>query len=145
MTSTRYDCMVRRSLPLGVVLALTLIGSSAPAQKSGEAGVLLDAAAAKPLLSDRDWTTTVASGTVRYWTWNSDGSVCLRLMEKEAKKCDDTGRWKFDRNHVCYELSWWGESVGLKSKCFRILDRGEGRYVALENSDVPFFEFRVSR
>lgn len=105
----------------------------------------LGAEKSKNLVSGHTWirkpTNAVA---VSYWSWNSDGTVCLRLFDKQGK-CDDTGRWKMDGERVCYELGWWGGTWGIKSACFRVAELGKGQYAALEESGIVQFEFTVSK
>jgi len=105
----------------------------------------LDAKAAKSLTSDRVWQIKKPRGPgYDYWSWKSDGSVCVRLGEKTGK-CADTGRWKLDGERLCYELTWWGETErgGLKSACFRISDQGKGHYGALQDNEMTLLEFSV--
>lgn len=117
----------------------------APCATPQAAPAVLDAKAAASLLSDRLWhLKPTGAASVYYWTWKSDKTVCVRF-EEQSTKCDDTGRWKFDGDHVCYELTWWGESLGFRSDCFRIVDRGKGSYEAIEDNGLTIFEFSVSR
>jgi hypothetical protein len=44
---------------------------------------------------------------------------------------------------MCYELTWWGASMGRKSACFRIVDKGKNRFEALQDSGFTLFEFSV--
>jgi hypothetical protein len=105
--------------------------------------VTLDALAAKAVTSDRVWQVKKPRGPGHdYWAWKSDGSVCVRLGEN-AGKCADTGRWTLQAEKVCYELSWWGEAQGLKSTCFRISDKGKGRYAWVTDNALAFHEFSV--
>ncbi|MDH3282356.1 MAG: hypothetical protein OEQ18_14670 [Gammaproteobacteria bacterium] len=107
------------------------------------AAATLDAKAARRLISDRMWQQKAPAGPgYIYWSWKSDGSVCLRT-EDENGKCADTGRWKLDGDRLCYELTWWGASAGRKSACFRISDQGKGRYEALQDNGLTFFTFSV--
>jgi len=107
------------------------------------AAATLDAKAARSLISDRMWQQKAGSGPgYNYWSWKSDGSVCLRTDAKSGK-CADTGRWKLDAERLCYELTWWGASIGRKSACLRISDQGRGRYEALQDNGLTFFEFSV--
>lgn len=103
----------------------------------------LDAKAASSLISGRMWQQQAAHGPGKvYWSWKSDGSVCLRTDETSSK-CADTGRWNLEGERMCYELTWWGASVGRKSACFRIVDRGKGKFEALQDSGFSLFEFSV--
>jgi hypothetical protein len=135
---------VRRSMAAALFLALAVFAVPAPTQKANPPGRVLDGKAARELLSNRLWNLRPSSGALYYWTWKSDGSVCVRF-EKDGKTCGDTGQWKLDGNRVCYELAWWGESMGFNKACFRIADRGKGRYAAIEDNDVHVFDFTVAR
>jgi len=103
----------------------------------------LGAEAAKSLISGHTWRQPQPHGSaILHWSWNSDGSVCLRT-EGATGKCADTGRWKLEGGRLCYELTWWGESIGRKSTCFRVSDEGGKRYKALEDNGFTLFEFSV--
>jgi len=104
---------------------------------------ILDAKAAGSLTSERTWQQPQAHGTGQiYWSWKSDGSVCLRT-EGTTGKCADSGRWKLEGGRLCYDLTWWGKSVGRNSACFRISRKGEKRYEALQDNGLTLFEFSV--
>ena len=64
------------------------------------------------------------------WSWGEDKSVCLRLLGLR-EYCSDTGTWKIDDNVLCYELTWWGESYGIRKNCFTVVALDGGRYEAL--------------
>lgn len=103
----------------------------------------LDAKAAKNLISNRTWQANkVADSGYSYWSWKSDGSVCLRDGSKTGK-CDDTGSWKLEDDRFCYELTWWGKSIGLDSACFRIADQGKGHYLGIKDNGLESLSFSV--
>ncbi len=105
----------------------------------------LDAKAARSLISDQTWQQKFMTGPGGVlWSWKSDGSVCLRTEGKNSK-CADTGRWKLDRERLCYELTWWGASENRKSACFRISNQGLGYYNAIKDDGVTAFEFSVAK
>lgn len=105
----------------------------------------LDSEMTKKLLSDQTWVRKAyAGGRDSYWSWKSDGTVCVRLFGRKGK-CDDTGRWKKDGERVCYQMEWWSDHGGEKSACFRIAHAGKGRYEALEANGLVMFEFTVSK
>jgi len=103
----------------------------------------LGAKAANDVISGRTWQANkVAASGQSYWTWKSDGSVCLREGSKSGK-CDDTGRWKLEGDRFCYELTWWGKSIGLDSACFRIADQGKGHYLGIKDNGLEGLSFSV--
>lgn len=103
----------------------------------------LNAKAARSMISNRTWQQPQAHGSGQiYWSWKSDGSVCLRTEDKNSK-CADTGHWKLDGERLCYELTWWGKSAGRNSACFRISDQGKGRYEAIQDNGLTLFNFSV--
>jgi len=105
----------------------------------------LDAKAAKDLTANRVWQIRRSrTSGFDYWSWNSDGSVCVRLGENTGK-CADTGRWKLDGQRICYDLTWWGETQELKSLCFRISEQSKGRFAWLSDRDITFHEFTVAK
>lgn len=77
-----------------------------------------------------------------YWSWKSDGSICLRTEDKDSR-CADTGQWKLEAERLCDELTWWGATDGRKSACFRITDLGKGHYEAMQDCGFALFEFSV--
>ena len=118
--------MKSRHLLLHSGLAILLgLGVGLPADGQTVAKTL-DAAEVRSLTMGRTWEAK-AGPTTSYWTWNADGTVCLRLNEKTGK-CADTGKWRLDDERICYELTWYGEAYQLKSACFLIADKGAGRY-----------------
>jgi hypothetical protein len=134
---------------LNALIFVLLLGGwvARPAAAQNEAkaakAVTLDADAAKGVTSDRVWQVKKPRGPGHdFWSWKSDGSVCVRLGENTGK-CADTGRWTLQAEKVCYQLSWWGEVHGLKSTCFRISEQGKGRYVWLTDNAIPIHEFSV--
>lgn len=112
---------------------------------SAIAAATLDAKAAKDLISDRTWQQKkFDSPGYNYWSWKSDGAICLRLNENTGK-CSDTGRWKLEGDRMCYEVTWLFKSGGGNSACFRIADQGKGRYGALQDNGLTLFEFTVAK
>ena len=104
---------------------------------------IVDARVARDLVSDRVWQQKPSAGpNYRYWSWKSDGSICIRTDDK-ADKCGDTGRWKLDAERLCFDLRWGGLNRGMKSACFRITDQGKGRYEALQDNGLTLFEFTI--
>jgi len=130
------DVDVRR---LMIAALLTL----APGVARTATANVLEASAAKALITDRTWQQQQAHGPGKlYWTWKSDGSACLRIDDGQGK-CTDTGKWKLEGNRMCYELTWWGATVGRKSACFRITDKGKNQFEAVQDNGLPLFEFSV--
>lgn len=119
------------------ILLVTLLGATAAAAAT------LDAKATKSLVSDRVWQQKPSAGpNYRYWSWKSDGSICIRTDDKSAK-CGDTGHWKLNSERLCYDLKWGGLTYGAKSACFQIVDQGKGRYEALQDNGLTLFQFTV--
>lgn len=105
----------------------------------------LDSRGTKSLLSDHTWQIKfITTGTVVYWTWRSDGSVCPRSNTIDSE-CIDKGAWRLDGDRVCYQLTWLGATAGFKAQCFRVVDRGQGHYEASLDSGLPFWEFSVAK
>jgi hypothetical protein len=102
----------------------------------------LDTKAAHSLVAGHTWQWKAPHGGYNYFSWKADGSVCLQLEER-GTKCADPGRWTLDAGRLCYELTWWGGSAGVKSACFRVSHRGNGRYEAISDNGLTFMEFSV--
>ncbi len=129
---------IYRASQLSILFALAASFSSMHAIAAN-----LDAAAAKLLTNDRMWQQQQAHGPGKlFWAWKSDATVCLRTDSKTGK-CADTGKWKLDGDRLCYELTWYGKSSGRDSACFRVSDRGNGKYEAIQDNGIPLFEFSV--
>ena len=128
----------------GIAGAAALIAAAIFLPCSPASAEALDAAAVGKLVSGSTWQQKGWSGpTYIYWTWNPDGSVCLR--DEKAGSCIDTGRWRLDGNSVCYELTWWGKSYGMSARCFRVAAKGDGRYDMLLVDGVTPIEFTIAR
>ena len=119
-----------------LVLAFAAFSLCAPV-----AADTLDAKALRNLVSGHSWQQVNISGGYLYWTWNPDGSVCLR--QEATGSCMDTGRWKLDGDSMCWELSWWGKSGGYNAKCIRVAGKGDGRYQMIPVDGVTTFDFTI--
>ena len=125
-------------ISLCAALAVTTLAIAKDGDKQ-----FLDAKAAKGLISDRTWQANkIAASGYNYWSWKSDGSVCLRL-ESKTGKCDDTGHWKLEGDRFCYEVTWWSKSYGLNSSCFRIQDEGKGHYRGIKDNGLDGLLFSI--
>ncbi len=120
---------------LGLALVL-LISSQAAAET-------LDSAALEKLALQGTWASeNRARGN---WSWNKDKTVCLRIGDTEGN-CADTGTWVINNNVICYELTWWGETMGNRKACFTTQALGGGRYELLHHGGAmvsTFFYFKV--
>jgi len=94
------------------------------------------ATSAEPQALNKDALTKLAlQGTWQterfgHWSWGEDNSVCLRLLGLD-EDCSDNGTWKIDKDVLCYELTWWGESYQIRKNCFTVVSVDSGRYEAL--------------
>jgi hypothetical protein len=104
----------------------------------------LDAQATKSLVSGHTLQVKFGSGVVAFWTWGSDGSLCAR-QDAIDSACIDNGTWKVEGDRLCYELTYLGASDGWKSNCLRIVDNGQGRYEAVQENGLTFWEFSVAK
>ena len=80
-----------------------------------------------------------------YWSWKKDKSVCIRLIEKNAK-CADTGTWTINDNVICYEFTWWGKAYDVRKNCFTVHALGDDHYEALYHGGAmvsTFIKFEV--
>lgn len=95
-------------------LFLSMIVTSPTAAVSQEQ----DATAAKEIALQGVWDAH-AEG-YGYWTWDKDGSVCLRLNDP-AGDCADSGTWAMKGDSICYEFEWWGEGEDVKAACISVI------------------------
>ena len=99
----------KRLASLGLILTLGLLANS-PAEAQE-----LDSAAIQNLALQGTWAAE--NPEWGNWSWNKDETVCLRVGDTEGK-CADTGTWVINDNVICYELTWWGGTVGDRKNCF---------------------------
>lgn len=122
---------------LGLVLTLGLLPiSSAEAQA-------LDGEAIQKLALQSTWVAENAE--FGNWSWGADNTVCLRLSNQSGD-CADTGTWTINGDAMCYELTWWGESGGIRINCITVHALGDGHYEALYHGGAmvsTFIHFRV--
>ncbi len=127
----------KRLASLGLMLALGLLAiSPAEAQE-------LDSAAIQQLALQGTWVAE--NPEWGNWSWNKDETVCLRVGDTEGK-CADTGPWVINDNVICYELTWWGETVGDRKNCFTAQALGDGLYETLYHGGAmvsTMFFFKV--
>ena len=100
---------------------------------SGAAAQELDGGAVKDLALQGIWAAE--EDGFGYWSWNEDGSVCLRLYDPTGD-CEDTGSWAIDRDFICYELEWWGEVYGQRDTCISVVAH-EGKPYEVLIQDGP--------
>jgi len=80
-----------------------------------------------------------------YWSWSEDKTVCFRKIGADGD-CADTGTWAVDGDVMCYELTWFGESYGVRKNCFTVQKLGDGRYETLYHGVAmvsTFITFKV--
>jgi hypothetical protein len=71
------------------------------------------------------------------WDFRKDGSVCARTgASKAGDKCLDEGRWTVKDSVFCWELTWFGESFGVKSTCSTVWRVGPQR-IELRSVKTP--------
>lgn len=103
-------------------VCLMLMCSTAPIPATAQD---LDDAALSDLALRGTWQADHAE--YGFWTWSADGSLCLRIGSMDTD-CADTGTYTISDHVLCYELTWWGETVGERKGCFTVQDLGEDRY-----------------
>ena len=114
----------------------SFVGSVAAAQE-------LDGSAVEKLALQGIWAAE--EDAYGYWSWNEDGSVCLRLYEPSGD-CADAGTWAIDGDFICYELEWWGEAYGQRAACLKVVAHEGMPYEVLFHDEVlvdTMFHFTV--
>ena len=79
------------------------------------------------------------------WSWKEDKTVCFRLGDQKGD-CSDTGTWTIDGDVMCYQLSWYGKSVGINENCFTVQALGNDRYETLYHGGAmvsKYFSFNI--
>jgi hypothetical protein len=82
-----------------------------------------------------------------YWSWSDNNLVCLRFFGPDDA-CADTGVWTINGDALCYEFTWWGESLDVRKNCFTVQSKGGFHYESHYHGgalDSPFFSFIVIR
>jgi hypothetical protein len=122
---------------LALMLTLGLFANS-PAETPA-----LDGAAIQKLARQGTWVAEHAE--FGNWSWGADNTVCFRLANPIGD-CADAGTWTVNGDVMCYELTWWGESGGIKANCFTVHALGDGRYEARYHGGAmasTFINFKV--
>ena len=92
------------------------------------------------------WAGCMGGSCVTYWDWKGDGSVCARIIgAKIDEKCADKGPWRLEKNHLCWELEWYGNGGGFRKTCVFVETSGHGKFTAkrVKGFGSPFFTFSV--
>jgi len=118
----RKNSQWRRLASLGLVLTLGLLANS-PAEAQALKGTAI-----QKLALQGTWAAEDAE--FGYWSWGADNTVCFRL-NNQTGDCADTGTWRINDDVMCYELTWWGKSIGIRTNCFTVHVLGDDRYEAL--------------
>jgi len=128
---------MKASLTWTLSISMGLFAGSASAEQE------LDGSAVEKLALQGTWAAE--ENSYGYWSWNEDGSVCLRLDEPGGD-CADTGTWSIDGNFICYELEWWGEAYGQRDACLSVVAHDGTPYEVLFQGDAlvsTMFHFTV--
>jgi len=118
----RKNSQWRRLASLGLMLTLGLLANS-PAVAQAIKGTAI-----QKLALQGTWAAEDAE--FGYWSWGADNTVCFRL-NNQTGDCADTGTWRINDDVMCYELTWWGKSIGIRTNCFTVHVLGDDRYEAL--------------
>ena len=125
----------------GLLAATAVVGALGLSNVSAEG---LDAAQTQNLLAKGIWHIQIG-GVWNYFTWNEDGSLCVRMYDPAAESCDDEGSWRRDGSEVCYELTWWGSAYGQDAVCFTVepVEGGPVDFRAKEPNGMTALYFSV--
>jgi hypothetical protein len=101
----------------------------------------------KTLVSGRTWAISYSDPTNRaytyVWDFRKNGSVCARSAgSMRSDKCADEGKWSIRDERLCWELSWMGEALKLKTACSFVKKTGNDRF-ELRNEKTPELTFLV--
>ncbi len=56
----------------------------------------LNAAETEAVLLEGSWKLTDTGAVYNYWSWSSNGTLCVKANDPQAENCDDTGSWTRD-------------------------------------------------
>jgi hypothetical protein len=104
----------------------------------------------KTLVNGRTWAISYSDPTnpayTYVWDFRKNGSVCARLAgNTRSDKCADEGKWSIRDEMLCWELTWMGEALKLKTACSFVKKTGNDRF-ELRNEKTPeltFLMFKV--
>ena len=105
-------------------------------------GDKLSAEETKALMFEGPWQIE-AGGSFDYFLWDPDGTLCVKLIDPQADRCDDTGSWFINDTIVCYRLRWWGKIENQRQGCFQIVETEPGHYEALDAGGFLGLKFTV--
>ncbi len=111
---------MKTTATIAAVWAALALGGSGSAMAQD-----LDGDAIRALAARGTWHAEFAE--YGFWDWREDGTVCLWLGAPTGE-CADTGTWSVDGNVLCYELTWWGASVGERDACVTVRALDDKRF-----------------
>ena len=100
------------------------------------------------LVSGKSWALSTYGdptnpATTMVWDFRSDGTVCARFVNSRVgEKCADVGKWNLRDNLLCWDLTWFGGSAGIKTACNSVKRSGPDR-VHLHSDKAPELTFMV--
>jgi hypothetical protein len=133
-------------LCLSQLLALSLASLVIPA--SAQSPVNIEGDDLKAMVTGRTWAFSQYgdpgnAAQANVWDFRKNGSVCARAIgSKPTDKCADEGKWFIKGRMVCWELTWMGESQGMKAACSAVRKVGNDRF-ELRNEKNPDMAFAV--
>jgi hypothetical protein len=128
------------------LLELSLASLAMPA--SAQSPVNVEGDELKAMVTGRTWAFSqygdpANSAQTNVWDFRKNGSVCARAIgSKRTDKCADEGKWFIKGSTICWELTWMGESQGMKTACSAIQRVGKDRF-ELRNEKNPELAFAV--
>jgi len=104
----------------------------------------------KALVNGRTWAISYSDPNdpayTYVWDFRKSGSVCARLAgSPRHDKCADEGKWSIRDEKLCWELSWMGDALKLKTACSFVKRTGNDGF-ELRNEKTPeltFLMFKV--
>lgn len=127
--------MPRYHLLLVIIGLAVAISSAATAEE-------LSAEETEALLFEGPWEIE-AGATFNYFQWEPDGTLCVKMFDPQAAKCDDTGSWTRNETIVCYQLQWWGKTYDEHQGCFEIVETEPGSYETFDAGGLPGLKFTI--
>ena len=131
---------------VGVAVAWFFLAGVTPVLSQAPTNVVGDEL--KALVTGRTWAFSHYGDVnqqshLNIWDFRKNGTVCARAVgAKRTDKCADEGKWTLREDMLCWDLTWMGEAMKLKSACSSVKRTGKDVF-EMRSEKAPEMTFAV--